>query len=57
MARSVGRLLGAWSKSLVGVTDPLIAEAMSVQEGVRFANLRGFQVVIIEIDCLEVVEL
>ena len=41
----------------MGVTDPLIAEAMSIREGVRFANLRGFQEVIIETDCLEVVEL
>ena len=41
----------------MGVTDPLIAEAMSVREGVRFAKLRGSQEVIIEIDCLEVVEL
>ena len=57
VARSAGRLLGAWSKPLVGVTDPLIAEAMSVREGVRFAKLRSFQEVIIKIDCLEVMEL
>ena len=57
VARAASRLLGAQSKTLVGVMNPLIAEAMSVREGVRFANLRGFQEVIIETDCLEVVEL
>ena len=57
VARAASRLLGAQSKTLGGVMNPLIAEAMSVREGVRFANLRGFQEVVIKTDCLEVVEL
>jgi hypothetical protein len=34
--------VGAWSKPLPGITDPLIAEAMSLREGVIFAKLCGF---------------
>ena len=57
VARSPDSFLGAWSKPFPGVTDPLIAEAMAVWEGVIFANLRGFSNVVLETDCLEVVNL
>ena len=49
--------LGAWSKPYPGVTDPLIAEAMAIREGVIFAKLRGFSNVVLESDCSEVVAL
>jgi hypothetical protein len=42
---------------LPGITDPLIAEAMSLRDGVIFAKLRGFSRVVFEVDCLEVVNL
>ena len=57
VARSSTTFLGAWSKPCVGVTDPLVAEAMSVREGVIFAQLRGFARVVVETDSLEVVNL
>jgi ribonuclease HI len=57
VARSSSTYLGAWSKPLLGITDPLIAEAMALREGVIFAKLRGFQRVVIETDCMEVVDL
>jgi hypothetical protein len=49
--------IGAWSKPLPGVTDPLIAKAMSLREGVVFAKLRDFSPVVFEVDCFEVVHL
>jgi ribonuclease HI len=57
VARSAARLVGAWSKPLHGITDPLIAESLVVREGVRFAKLRGFYHVVMETDCLEAVQL
>jgi hypothetical protein len=57
VARSVHRLLGAWSKPLPGITDPLIAECMALRDGVLFARLQGLTHVIIETDCLEIVNL
>jgi ribonuclease HI len=57
VARSKSTYLGAWSKPLLGITDPLIAEALALREGVLFAHLRGFQKVVMETDCLEVVDL
>ena len=57
VARSSSALLAAWSKPLPGVTDPLVAESLSLREGVIFAHLRGFEHVIMETDCLEVVNL
>jgi hypothetical protein len=57
IARSPTGFVGAWSKPYPGITDPLIAEAMSLREGVIFAKLRGFQRVVFEVDCLEVVNL
>jgi hypothetical protein len=57
VVRSPSGFIGAWSKPLPGVTDPLIAEAMALHEGVVFAQLRGFSRVVFEVDCLEVVHL
>jgi hypothetical protein len=57
VARTASTFLGAWSKPYFGVTDPLIAEAMALRDGVIFARLRGFQKVVMEVDCLEVVNL
>ena len=57
VARSHLCFLGAWSKPLYGVTDPLISELLAVREGTIFAQLRGFSHVVIETDCLEVVNL
>lgn len=48
---------GAWCKPVAGVTDPLIAEALALKEGVLLATLRGFTHVIMETDCLEAVHL
>ena len=50
-------MLASWSKPHTGVTDPLIAEALSLREGVLFARLRGYAHVILESDCLEIVNL
>ena len=57
VARSSNALLGAWSKPHVGVTDPFIGETLALRDGVIFANLRGFTHVIMETDCLEIVNL
>lgn len=50
-------LKGAWCKPHDGVTDPLIAEALSLRGDVVFAKLRGFRDVVMEVNCLEVVNL
>ena len=55
MARSHLSFMGAWSKPLPGVTDPFIAEVQAMREGVIFAQLKGYSHVVMEIDCLEVV--
>jgi hypothetical protein len=58
VARSQSTYLGVWSKPLLGITNPLIAEASSgALGGCIFADLRGFQRVVMETDCLEVVDL
>jgi ribonuclease HI len=57
VARSSCRLLGAWSKPLPGITNPLIAESLALRDGVLFAKIRGLTQVIMETDCLEVVNL
>ena len=56
VARSSSALLGSWCKPYTGVSDPLMMECLSLRDGVRFASLRGFQHVIMEIDCLELVK-
>ena len=56
-ARSSTALLAAWCKPQVGITDPLVAESLSLREGVLFASLRGYSHVIMETDSLEIVHL
>ena len=57
VARSHVAFLGAWCKPLGGITDPFIAELLAFRDGMIFAQLRGFSHVIMEIDCLELVDL
>ena len=57
VARSHLSFMGAWSKSFPGVSDPFVAEALALREGVIFAQLRGFSHVVMEVDCLKVVNL
>jgi hypothetical protein len=57
VTRTTTSFLGEWSKPYEGVTDPLVAEALSPRDGVIFARLRGFPRVVMEVDCLEVVNL
>jgi glyoxylase-like metal-dependent hydrolase (beta-lactamase superfamily II) len=42
VARNPSGFIGAWSKPYPGVTNPLIAEALALRDGVIFAKLRGF---------------
>lgn len=49
--------LGTWSKPLSGVTDLFIVELLAFREGMIFAQLRGFSHVVMEIDCLELVNI
>lgn len=53
MACPSNAFLGAWCKLHIGISDPLIAEAISLREGVRFANLHVYSHVMMEVDCLE----
>ncbi|KAI4970766.1 hypothetical protein ZWY2020_001680 [Hordeum vulgare] len=55
VARSQTALMGSWCKPHLGVTDPMIAEALALRDGVIFANLRGYANVIMETDSLEIV--
>lgn len=48
-------VLGA--NPMLEVTDPMTAEALSLRDGIIFAKLRGYSHVIMETDCLEVVNL
>lgn len=57
VARSCTSLHAAWCKPYAGITDPLIAEALAVRDGVLFAKLRGYDKVVVETDCLEIVNL
>jgi ribonuclease HI len=57
VARARDVYLGAWSKPYPGITDPLVAEALALRDGVIFARLRGYKSVIMEVDCLEMVNL
>jgi hypothetical protein len=57
IARTKIDFIGAWSKPIHGVTDPMIAEALSLRGGVIFAQLRGFSRVVMEVDCLEILNL
>ena len=57
VARSPSTFLGAWCKPHLGVTDPFIAEVLSLREGIIFEKLRGYMHVRLESDCLEAVNL
>ena len=57
VARTSSTFLAAWSKPYPHITDPLIAEASALRDGVIFAQLRGFSQVLMETDCLELVQL
>jgi hypothetical protein len=39
------------------IYDPLAAEALALRDGVIFAKLRGYPNVVMETDCLEIVNL
>ena len=39
------------------MTDPLVAEALALRDGVLFARPRGFLRVVLEVDCKDVVAL
>ena len=57
MAQTSPSLIAAWSKPLHGLTDPLVVESLALSEAVIFVNLRGYEQVIFETDCLEVINL
>jgi hypothetical protein len=57
VVRTRSTCLGTWSKPYPGVTHPLTIEAMVLRDGVIFARLRGYQRVVMETDCLEMVNL
>ena len=57
VARSSSAFLGAWCKPHLGVTDPFIAEVLSLREGLIFAKLRDYTHMRLESDCLEAVNL
>ena len=57
VARSHLAFQGAWCKPLSGFSDPFIAELLAFREGVIFAQLRGYSHVIMEVDCLHLVDL
>ena len=57
VARSHLAFQGAWCKPLPGVSDPFIAEPLAFREGVILAQLRGYSHVIMEVDCLHLVDL
>jgi hypothetical protein len=57
VARSHLSYLGACSKPYDGISNSLIAETLALRDGVIFAKLRGFPKVVMETDCLEVVNL
>jgi hypothetical protein len=57
IARNTSGFIGAWSKLYPSATDPLIAEALVLGDGVIFVKLRGFTRVVMETDCKEVVDL
>ena len=57
VARSHSTFRAAWCKPYQGITDPLISETLAIRDGVIFAKLRGYEKVVMESDCLEVVNL
>ncbi|KAE8778169.1 Alanyl-tRNA synthetase [Hordeum vulgare] len=57
VARTRSSFLAAWCKSYPGITDPLIAEALPLRDGVLFMHLRGYVEVGFATDNLEIVNL
>lgn len=57
VARSHSTFRAAWCKPYQGITDPLISEALALRAGVIFARLRGYEKVVMQSDCLELVNL
>jgi hypothetical protein len=57
VARSRYAYLSAWSKPYNDLTDPLVAEALALRDDVIIAKLRGYPKVVMETDCLEIVNL
>ena len=57
VARTRSSFLAAWCKPYPGITDPLIAEALALRDGVVFAHLSGYEKVVFETDNLEIVNL
>ncbi|KAE8800044.1 Casein kinase I-2-like protein [Hordeum vulgare] len=57
VARAPTTFLGAWCKLHPGVTDPMIAEALAVRDGVIFVNLKGYSNIVMETDSLDVINL
>jgi hypothetical protein len=49
--------LGVWSKLYEGIVYPFVAEVLALRDGVIFAKLKGFPKVVMETDCLELVNL
>jgi hypothetical protein len=44
-------------RPLLGITYPLVAESLAVHDGILFVKIRGLTCVVLETDCLEVVNL
>jgi hypothetical protein len=52
VARLSSSYLRARSKPYLSISDPLIAEALALRDGVMFVNLRGYYDVVMETDSL-----
>jgi hypothetical protein len=46
---------GAWAKVYTGVQDPFIAETLAMRDAFLFARAQGYQEVMFETDCQELV--
>jgi hypothetical protein len=57
VARLASSFVAAWCKPYHGITDPLIAEVLALQDCVIYAQLRGFPDVVMKIGCLPIVNL
>jgi hypothetical protein len=55
VARLASSFVAAWCKPYHGITDPLIAEVLALQDCVIYAQLRGFPDVEMKIGCLSIV--
>ena len=57
VARKENGFVSAWCRSYQYVTDPLTIEALALRDAVVFATQQGYQKVIFESDCEELVRL